>query len=67
MTLILLRVIMSLAKGFLLLLMKKFQKLLKDLEKEKKIFFGTQKLNGSLNLVELQILKVNSFLLVRNL
>ena len=67
MTLILLRVIMSLAKEFLLLLMKKFQELLKDLEKEKKIFFGTQKLNGSLNLVELQILKVNSFLLVRNL
>ena len=54
-------------KGFLLLLMKKFQKLLKDLEKEKKIFFGTQKLNGSLNLVELQILKVNLYLLVRNL
>ena len=67
MTLILLRVIMSLAKEFLLLLMKKFQELLKDLEKEKKIFFGTQKLNGSLNLVELQILKVNLFLLVRNL
>lgn len=35
--------------------------------KGEKIFFGTQKLNGSLNLVELQILKVNSFLLVRNL
>ena len=43
MILILLIVTNSLVKEFQLLLMKKFQKLLKDLEREKKIFFGTLK------------------------
>ena len=33
----------SLVKEFQLALMKKFQKLLKDLERERKIFFGTLK------------------------
>ena len=46
--------------------MIKLRNLLIDLEKVNKIFFGLLKLDGLLNLVVLQIQKVNLFQLVKN-